>query len=56
MSRTPKNIPVDQSSKAYLREHMKEQAKRDAQPVRTGENPQFDGHADCLGRGCRECQ
>lgn len=53
--RTPEYIPRDQDSAEYLRKHMKAQAERDARPPLAGENPGFDGHADCLGRGCREC-
>lgn len=53
--RTPPNIPSDQDSATYLRQHLAAQAERDARPPKTGENPGFDGHADCKGRGCREC-
>jgi hypothetical protein len=53
--RLPRYIPTDQDSVEYLRQHMAEQAKRDERPPVTGTDPQFDGHGDCLGRGCKEC-
>lgn len=53
--RTPKDIPVDQNSQTYLRQHLEEQARQNALPPLTGNTPGADGHSDCGGRGCREC-